>query len=355
MEIFSCFYSFYGMIKNNRYCPIRGEYGEKAELFFLKFAKKSFKEGSLAYHPDGKLNVDFRLVFPDDSFIQFEIEKKTDRRWIEKFPFETVQFLHRRKIRKHCFQIVLNDSHSRFLIYSHDIIKKYKIGKFQGKKDVFLAREIPIKQCKEFSVSDVASFKEFVYNRINKVAPTNKKEIKMTVKTSKLDKINAKNLVESNIKHIALWGMLIKHFKEKNFSKVGPEILKFYTPTDEEDTVISNYIEKSMKATGKAYSPVIFSDNILSIIRKNNFLKFRNDCGIIGKKDGKEDVYFSINKLMDRIANSNDLNEIEKEIKSLAGLNNDAVNRVFKITRGDIVIETSGTNEDIAKVVDLLK
>ena len=179
----------------------------------------------------------------------------------------------------------------------------------------------------------------------------------MTVKVLKLDKVNAKNLVENNIKHIALWGMLIKHFKEKDFSKVVPEILKFYTPTDEENTVLVNYIEKSMKATGKAYSPVIFSDNVLSIIRKNNFLKFRNDCGIAGKKDGREDVYFSINKFIDRIANSNDLNEIEKEIRHLAGLDSNVVsNRVFRlITRGGLTVETSCSVEDIGLVVKSLE
>ena len=62
------------MSKNNRYCPVRGEYGKKAELFFLKFAKNIFKEGILDHHPDGKLNVDFKLTFPDNSFFQFEVE-----------------------------------------------------------------------------------------------------------------------------------------------------------------------------------------------------------------------------------------------------------------------------------------
>jgi hypothetical protein len=346
------------MSKNNRYCPIRGKYGRKAEIFFLDFARNIFKEGSLAHHPDGKLNVDFRLTFPDNSFFQFEVERKAADSWTSKFPFKTVMFLHRRKIRKNCFQIVFNSKLSRFLVYYHDIIEKYKIKSFPGEKEKFLAREISTKQCKEFSVSDVVSFKEFVYNRINKVAPTlNKKGNSMTVEVLKLDKVNAKNLVENNIKHIALWGMLIKHFKEKDFSKVGPEILKFYTPTDEEDTAIADYIEKSMKATGKAYSPVIFSDNILSIIRKNNFLKFRNDCGIAGKKDGREDVYFSINKFMDRIANSNDLNEIEKEIKHLAGLDGNVVsNRVFRlITRGGLTVETSCSGEDIGLVAKSLE
>jgi hypothetical protein len=172
------------MSKNNRYCPIRGKYGRKAEIFFLDFAKNIFKEGSLAHHPDGKLNVDFRLSFPDNSFFQFEVERKAADSWTSKFPFKTVMFLHRRKIRKNCFQIVFNSKLSRFLVYSHDIIEKYKIKSFPGEKEKFLAREISTKQCKEFSVSDVASFKEFVYNRINKVAPTNKKEIKMTVKSN---------------------------------------------------------------------------------------------------------------------------------------------------------------------------
>jgi hypothetical protein len=280
------------MSKNNRYCPIRGKYGRKAEIFFLDFAKNIFKEGSLAHHPDGKLNVDFRLAFPDNSFFQFEVERKAADSWTSKFPFKTVMFLHRRKIRKNCFQIVFNSKLSRFLVYSHDIIEKYKIKSFPGEKEKFLAREISIKQCKEFSVSDVASFKEFVYNRINKVAPTNKKEIKMPAKSSDKPKVSFSrdvNWIENKATSIAKWVLVQSVWakekkktanKKHRYNCNSDELLKVYSSFF--DNMLSTQASEKIKSLNNSAEPINVANDLV-YLDDPNFCETRERNRIMAK------------------------------------------------------------------------
>ena len=278
------------MSKNNRYCQVRGEYGEKAELFFLKFAKNIFKEGILDHHPDGKLNVDFRLVFPDNSFIQFEVERKAVKKWTKKFPFKTVQFLDRREIRKNCFQIVFNDKLSRFLVYSHDIIEKYKIKELPGEKEKFLAREISIKQCKEFSVSDVASFKEFVYSRNYKVAPTNKKEIKMANDKPKVSVSRDVNWIENKATSIAKWVLVQsvwakekkKTANKKHHYNCNPdELLKIYSSFFDNNT-LSIKVSEKIKSLNNSAEPINVANDLV-YLDDPNFCETRERNRIMAK------------------------------------------------------------------------
>jgi hypothetical protein len=296
------------MSKNNRYCPIRGKYGRKAEIFFLDFAKNIFKEGSLAHHPDGKLNVDFRLSFPDNSFFQFEVERKAADSWTSKFPFKTVMFLHRRKIRKNCFQIVFNSKLSRFLVYSHDIVEKYKIKEFEGKESTFLAREISTKRCKEFSVSDVASFKEFVYNRINKVAPTNKKENIMPSKSNSLRsyglpvKDYASNYLEPfneiiRVSHpvsktgselIAIFGVVSFHVEKR--TDLGNKIISDYPSIVAEHTKDGKTCNYNGAQSGDLYMREKFGIKCFKNYRNHYYAFARKERGQTSCKNAKKYV-----------------------------------------------------------------
>ena len=286
------------MSKNNRYCPVRGEYGKKAELFFLKFAKNIFKEGILDHHPDGKLNVDFKLTFPDNSFFQFEVERKAVKKWTKKFPFKTVQFLDRREIRKNCFQIVFNDNLSRFIVYSHDIIDKCKIKELPGEKE----------KCKEFSVSDVASFKEFVYNRNYKVAPTNKKENIMPSKSNGLRsyglpvKDYASNYLEPfneiiRVSHtvsktgselIAIFGVVSFHVEKR--TDLGNKIISDYPSIVAEHTKDGKVCNYNGSQSGDLYMREKFGIKCFKNYRNHYYAFARKERGQTACKNAKKYV-----------------------------------------------------------------
>jgi hypothetical protein len=163
----------------NTYCPKRGKKGKRSENFMYSFFKEKLKLNAKLF-PRGIFNEDILLII-NNIDILVEVENKDMKNWstcYQNFPSnEYINFSSRRKIRKNCFQIVLNNSHTKFLIYSHDIIEGCKEETETNSEtgDIYKVRKIPVSLSKEFSVWDF-DLEDF-YGIIN-----SKENLKMTTK-----------------------------------------------------------------------------------------------------------------------------------------------------------------------------
>jgi hypothetical protein len=146
-------------------------YGNVGERRFHEFLKRICKEMNLnvVKHPYGVKRVDFIVSDPESGRdILIEVERRKTEKWVNKFPYNTVDFYERRVVRKNCLEVVLNDPCVRSLIYSHDVIENYRIETIYGPGEPYYSRKISTEHSKEFSLlKDVDKIKDIIYNAIN--------------------------------------------------------------------------------------------------------------------------------------------------------------------------------------------
>lgn len=140
----------------NIYCPKRGRKGKRSENFAFSLFKEKLKLNAKLF-PRGIFKEDILLII-NNIDILVEVENKDMKNWstcFQNFPSnDYINFSSRRKIRKNCYQMVFNNSHTKFLIYSHDVIEgceeKTEINSKTG--EIYKVRKIPLSLSKEFSV-----------------------------------------------------------------------------------------------------------------------------------------------------------------------------------------------------------
>lgn len=176
-----------------------------------------------------------------------------------------------------------------------------------------------------------------------------------------IDKDKARSDIQKNIKDFTSWAMLVKIFQSKNKDsfKKAFELLGMYHFDENKKKLLEDLFEgfRNIDLNSKQFSPVIFSDKVLNLIRDEDFSKLRTNCGVVTKSEDRKDVLISTKTLINSIKDSSSfeesLNEIKKVLSNEISKSSEDL-RNFTITiegKNPIKLESKGTIEEIKKLI----
>jgi hypothetical protein len=307
----------------NTYCPKRGKKGKRSENFAFSLFKEKLKLNAKLF-PRGIFNEDILLII-NNIDILVEVENKDMKNWstcLQSFPSnEYINFSSRRKIRKNCFQMVFNNSHTKFLIYSHDVIRSCKEETETNSEtgEIYKVRKIPVSLSKEFSVwsFDLEDFYGIINSKENlkmrtKNKPRNNKNHyasryywtleRITQKERKTKVLNLGPVVSATW-HKSKNNIIMDLVAEWAFKVCDLERLKSNKPmTDADKYIEQKYGFSDIKTFSSIREDIGLSKNTI----KDDFLTPHKLLNVAKEKNAKIDsVKDFINDIMEPIKEKN--------------------------------------------------
>ena len=276
-------------------------YGTKGEKKFHKFLKKICGEMKLTVekHPHGVKQVDFIISDPEsEKNLLVEVERRKIEKWVNKFPYDAVDFYLRRDIRKNCLEFVLNDLCTKALVYSHDVIENYKVERFYCGIESYYSRRIDTKHSKEFSLlKDVDKIKDLIYNgmngNLNNLNLNNRRKADMSKETNTSEAL-ALAWIKDNLSLAAQYCYYYRQInsfrlkKSKKYISPPEDLLQSISQVYKDNNEGSNKSQKDVEEiiinNWKNGAGFIADEIVNTISGGSNFLADREKYGFVVKK-----------------------------------------------------------------------
>jgi hypothetical protein len=280
---------------SNPYCPKRGKRGKEAEKFVCSLFKNKLKL-DVKPLPRGRYNEDILIQICNTKII-IEVEYKHIDKWSSgdnSFSEDSVYFASRRKIRENCFQLVLNSSHTRFIIYSHDVIKNFKDEWVDSETGRFLVKKIPLNLCSEFSVWDFD--KQELFSILDL-----KENLKMKTKKTRENRVHISN------RYFWKLSKFTKNFSNKDHKKQMLDIVSEWCEKYAESGIpaADTHIDEEYSLSGK---------NSFEYIRQNKLWLKVLEKGVSKSPVSINDVGKILKSINPNFSEEKRLGEIKKHI-----------------------------------------